>query len=276
MESESVVVDGVTVMFSPQDKGGVAAFLRKNGNYEAALGDFFKNALSSGDTVLDIGANIGFFSVFFSKWVGDTGRVLAFEPEPNNREFIRANLSNNSRHNVTVFSTAVSDKAGETTFYVDPAFWGVHSLGRKNVANSAVEMQVETVALDEFLPAKLGKSERFVAKLDTQGAEPLIFKGGERMFRDRCKLLAFEYWPFGVKTMGFEPEDSIKMLYDLGFSLSTVPKKEKFKTFQMDDLIARLQAKNMGDMSSTNLVGLKAPAGTKFQYETFRDVLNGH
>ena len=87
-------VDGIRY-FVPMsnDEGGVSQSISLHGTYESSLTRFFDRLLVPGATVLDIGANIGWFTVRFSRRIGGAGRVLAFEPEPTNLQILRGNLA---------------------------------------------------------------------------------------------------------------------------------------------------------------------------------------
>src|SRR5262249_33960355 len=87
-------------------------------------------AVEPGDVVFDVGANIGFFSTLLSQLVGPSGRVLAFEPEPENLALLRANLAANGGHNVTVVPCAAGAGAGLAGFSLDEATGATGTLGR--------------------------------------------------------------------------------------------------------------------------------------------------
>lgn len=268
----SVCVDDATIYFSVDDAGGVTEFLKTNGIYEEALSEFYEYALEPGDIVFDIGANIGYFSVFFSRWVGPNGRVFAFEPDARNIEYLKKNLASNACANVEIVNKAVSEKIGPVAFYVDPTHWSIHSLVRDNVAHKPLETVVEAITLDSF-HAALNIQRGLVIKLDTQGAEPFVVRGGDHVFRDHCKLVTLEYWPAGIRNFGEEPNELLHVLYDMGFSFASVPRKPEFKTYTFDALCARLRRKNFGRWGSTNLIGLKVPPKTRFNRDNVRQRL---
>ena len=79
-------------------------------NYE--IPDEVKNAVFSGQTIIDVGASIGIYTIFFAKMVGEKGKVYAFEPEPNNFELLKKNIAINGFKNVILENKAVSDVSG--------------------------------------------------------------------------------------------------------------------------------------------------------------------
>lgn len=84
--------------------------------------------LKSGMTFVDLGANIGFYTILARSLVGPKGKIYAFEPSPHNADFVRASIKENSFTNVVVEEAAVSDFAGRTAFYLAPEFISEHSL----------------------------------------------------------------------------------------------------------------------------------------------------
>ena len=76
----------------------------------------FKNIIKPGMRVLDLGANIGFYTVLFSKLVGENGKVFAFEPDAKNYKYLEENTK--TLYNVTIEKKAVSDKTGKINFYI--------------------------------------------------------------------------------------------------------------------------------------------------------------
>ena len=148
-------------------------------------------AVEPGDTVFDVGANIGFFSTFLSRRVGDGGRVFAFEPEPDNLSMLRANLGANGCGNVTVVPTAVGAEPGVATFSLDGATGATGHLGGTVTAGELavgsgrvrlIETPVETI---DGLVDRLGAAPS-VIKMDIEGGELAALRGaGATLERDR-------------------------------------------------------------------------------------------
>lgn len=83
------------------------------GTAEPHLQKAIRRYVAGGDTVYDIGANIGYVSLSLARQVGSIGYVAAFEPVPRNLEALRENIRNNNLSNIQVFDVAASDKKGE-------------------------------------------------------------------------------------------------------------------------------------------------------------------
>lgn len=156
--------------------------------YEIETTRFFKKHIKKGMTVVDAGANDGYFTRLFSKLVGPEGRVYAFEPDRENYP----RLIENTKHlkNVTVYPYAVSDEDGEATWYHVIGANECHSLlpydasyPKKNIE----EQKVKVVTLDSIIPEKID-----VLKIDVEGAEDKVFRGMKRHLQE-SPWVAFEY-----------------------------------------------------------------------------------
>jgi FkbM family methyltransferase len=139
---------------------------------------FLRAYLREGDNVMDIGANVGVYTVMLSRLVGDKGSVTAFEADPHTMSRLRAQATHASLTNVKLQECAVSDKSGELTFS------SADSAAMRHISRSpdtvAAGIKVRCVALDDFEPW-----QKFdVVKLDIEGAEPLVFQGAARRFQD--------------------------------------------------------------------------------------------
>ena len=129
--------------------------------------------LFAGDTVCDIGANAGFYTLAMSRLVGRTGRVLAFEPLPHNLAKLGRHLELNKLENVTVSSCALSDETGTVAFACgDSDFTG------RIAPDAANTFEVTTTTLDEFLIANSISAPSFL-KIDVEGAEARVLAGAQ-------------------------------------------------------------------------------------------------
>ena len=147
-----------------------APCLRHHALWEPAETLALLRMLQPGMTVVDVGAHVGYYSVLCAQRVGRAGRVIAFEPEAQNRRLLHANLLLNDCANVAVHASAVDAAAGSARLFLSDSNRGDHRLqavaGRRSVA-------VDTVSLDAALA---GLALDFV-KIDTQGAEPRVLHG---------------------------------------------------------------------------------------------------
>ena len=89
-----------------------------NGYHEPIETDLIKKHVKRGDVVLDLGANIGYFTLILPRLVGEEGKVFAFEPDPENFALLKKNVEINSYQNVVLVQKAVSNRNGKATLYL--------------------------------------------------------------------------------------------------------------------------------------------------------------
>lgn len=145
------------------------------GTYERSKQIRIRKELKQGMTGLDIGANTGFYTLLMARSVGAAGRVVSFEPSPQNLGFLQQHLALNSIGNVDLRAEAVSDFVGTAHFAADRG-----SYQGALAANG--ETQVQVVSLDHlWRTGSLPPAD--VAKIDVEGAEFSVLKGAESYLR---------------------------------------------------------------------------------------------
>jgi FkbM family methyltransferase len=174
-------------------RGDFALSLRSNsvlaeplyvgGGFEEGEMRLIRSLARPGMRVLDIGANIGLYSVILGKSVGPSGRVWSFEPHPPTASYLRRNIEMNGLGNVTVVEQAVCEKAGTAEFHVFAEGCDVYnSLGAKSRPQEQLQAQsvisVPTTSLDDFC-RKADITQVDLVKLDVEGAEERVLTGAE-------------------------------------------------------------------------------------------------
>src|SRR5258708_974836 len=144
-----------------------------------------KRHTRAGATVLDVGANVGSYTLLFARWVGDTGHVYAFEPAAASRAGLERHVSiNGLSSGVTVRAEAISDRTGSAPF-IDA---GTHGDNRLVRVATAETRSVPSLSLDDFCGAS-GISPD-VIKIDIEGAELAALRGARRTIAGRGAALA--------------------------------------------------------------------------------------
>lgn len=150
----------------------------------------FKTLLSPGATVIDIGANVGEYTLIAAKYVGPTGTVLAFEPLPMNFTLLKKSVDDNGFDNVVLSQLALSNKDGDAMLRVPGGSnAGVASLAA--ATETASSILVHCARLDTVLDENaLGRVD--VIKLDVEGFEPEVIEGAARTLEHDRPWLLFE------------------------------------------------------------------------------------
>ncbi|HRZ11464.1 MAG TPA: FkbM family methyltransferase [Kiritimatiellia bacterium] len=134
-----------------------------------------------GDRVVDAGANIGYVTALFSKWVGPAGRVCSFEPEPGTFDVLASNVRRLNLANVSLFPCAVSSREGEGVLAIPEYAAGGENLYEARVVDAPARARgIRTVAirlgaLDKLLE---GLDSLALIKLDVEGYELEAVRGG--------------------------------------------------------------------------------------------------
>jgi len=196
---------------------GVTPFLLEWGCYEKYETELFKRLVKKGMVVVDIGANIGYYTLLAAHLVGDEGKVFAFEPDPYNYDLLCKNIDVNGYRNVIPVQKAVSSKSGETELFLDKSNLGGHSLSEANVDKGA-SITVEVTSLDDYFKNK--DCEIDVIKMDVQGSEMEVLEGMTNTINqsDNLKIIT-EFWPIGLRNTGSSPAGFLNKLVEYGFAL---------------------------------------------------------
>ncbi len=168
-----------------------------------------QQALAQGGTFLDVGANVGLVSLSVARLPGV--QVVALEPDEENFAYLSANAALQGRSNVRCLKQAAWSEARVLQFAQNP-----YNAGDHHIASSGGRA-VQAVALDSL---DLG-SGPLVVKIDTQGAEPEVMKGGMQTLQ-RAALVIVEFWPWGMQRMGLDPADAVRSVLALGGSVRAI------------------------------------------------------
>jgi FkbM family methyltransferase len=149
------------------------------GRWEYCITDLIARRLKSGDIFIDVGANIGYYSLLGSQRVGDDGKVYSIEANPKIFEMLLNNVALNRRSNINTINKAVSSHDGVCDIYSGPESNIGHSSIMADVARSE-NMQLEAVVkcqmLKEIIPLPELLRARFI-KIDIEGSERLAIEG---------------------------------------------------------------------------------------------------
>ena len=159
-----------------------------SGCYEVGVQETFVRLLRPGATVWDVGAHIGFFTALAARCVGPGGRVHAFEPLPANRIRLLETIALNKLEEVEVHPTAVAGRAGTRQLY------GHSSTTMWSLVERTNEQRVEVpcVTLDDLL-AERSFGIPALVKIDAEGAELEILRGGVRLVTETSAVLVVEF-----------------------------------------------------------------------------------
>jgi len=194
-----------------------------HGSFEGAdqwVVDTMDSQVKPGDTVIDVGANIGYYTRLLSRLVGPNGTVFAFEPDPTNFSVLEKNTADLG--NVTIVNKAVSDDTGTGTLSLSKSNLGDHRLYPAGQGRESVEVEITT--LDDYF---LGDGNTLppidFIKVDAQGAEGAVLHGARHLMAASPNLkMLIEYAPKMMKEYGITATEMIHALKAAGLSLTTI------------------------------------------------------
>ncbi|TWO72207.1 FkbM family methyltransferase [Caenimonas sedimenti] len=184
------IVDGVRVVV-PDSLDLITPFvlLEQQDWFEDEI-RFLRRALRPGQQVLDIGANYGVYALSMAKTVGPSGRVVAFEPASETARLLAAGIAANGFDQVKLEKAALSSEIGQAQLSLNQDS-ELNALVRGAAAQAGASETVPVTTLDEALMRHGWQSIDFV-KIDAEGEEASILRGGVRFFRDLSPLVQYE------------------------------------------------------------------------------------
>lgn len=191
-QAVKVNLDSITYNIIVDPKNGfVDEVIYTNGVYEPDILKVIKANLKSGDTFVDIGANIGQHSLFSASIVGNTGKVILFEPIPQLVLQIKESLAENPEiTNVTIHNIAASDTKEKAEIKLRPNNIGGSSLHHHNKDFETITIQ--TIPADDLL---LGLPQVDLIKIDTEGHEIEVLQGIQKTLQTHKPKIIIEFSP---------------------------------------------------------------------------------
>ena len=211
---------------------------------------FVRRMLKPGMHVVDVGANFGVYSLAAAKLVGSNGRVSSYEPLHATGDFLKASALKNQFSNLNVVTAALSDHAGFARFYTYPNT-EMNSLTRVEASDGAVVQDVPLSTLDNEY-ARLDWSTVDFLKIDAEGEEQKILRGGLRLLDQCSPLIMFEVK--GRDSAG-ATRGVTEVLRGLGYVI--------FRLIGPDTMLAPVPDADLDKVDELNLFACKSDRATK-------------
>jgi FkbM family methyltransferase len=216
-----VEVHGQKMYVNAADKP-LGRSLITTGAYEKTETEIFRSVLKPGMTVVDIGANVGYYTLIAASMVEPSGRVYAFEPEPANYELLTRNIAANGHQNVLASPEAVSNTSGSIKLYIDSQNFGNRSFSQANIVHNGGAVDVNTTSLDILWSSGKIANEIDVMKIDAQGAEGFIVEGAQKILREQRPKILMEFEPGMLQNNGTDPLGLIEELKSYGYGVKLI------------------------------------------------------
>lgn len=212
---------------------------RKHFNAEKYV---YTRLIDAGDYVIEGGANRGYFTPFFARWVGPKGRVYAFEPVPPTFKKLQAHCKVYNCDNLNLIPKALWHQNERLSMYVPGTQDGQasltqHDTGYWNEQKEVQTYEIDALRLDDFIEGVSLKRLDFI-KLDLEGAELQALQGAFRVLERFGPILHLELENQWMKDFGSNTESAILFLKELGYTDFLLYQKDGYSVYDFEDVIS--------------------------------------
>jgi FkbM family methyltransferase len=228
---------GAKMLVDTRD-AAIAPWLALDGLWEPHVTAWMQSTLGRGQVFVDVGANVGYFTLLGAQLVGREGLVVAVEAHPQLAQTLQRNVVINGVYGyVTTHHKAAWSENTELEFHIREFFAGNSSVGTidapglDRLGDTERVVSVEAVALDDLL-AHLPRVD--VIKIDVEGAEVHVFNGLRRtLLANPQAVIMFEWARAQIESVGDTPADLADLMDELGFRLHLLETGETVGTEQL-------------------------------------------
>lgn len=225
-QKQCVSLDGFYLHVLPNDYIG-ASIIRAR-NYEPHVTALIRRELHRGETFLDVGGNVGYFTMLASSIVGPEGKVIAFEPNPQNLQLIYESQLKNAFLNQTIYPYAASDHSGILRFTTVGSNGGVVTDSSRDQKHYLL---VQSVVIDQVVPDQPIN----MIKIDIEAHEPFAIRGMENLIKKQRPKIITEFHPWAMRLNNVEaPEEYLAQLENLGYQLGVIHTSKVEKMCRQD------------------------------------------
>jgi FkbM family methyltransferase len=257
-----IPIEGIPLAFAPGDD--FTEWLLENGPWEPQQTRLLISRLRPGDTFIDVGAYVGYYTLIAARRVGRTGRVIAFEPAPKNFETLRQNVRLNRLENVTLEQKALADKPGTLRLFLDELYGMNHTI--TGAGDGRRYRDVKALALDDYLANADFRVD--LVKIDAEGAEGLILGGmAKTLDRHPDLKLVLEFSPSLLRKTGVDPQEMLDALLQRGFEARVIDGSKQGRPLDREAVPQFMREMRRQGRSSDNLLLFRAPATSSLSKE---------
>lgn len=201
---------GIKLKMSAEDaRGSGLVYMRQLCPLET---DVVRRYVKEGDTLFQVGCyKDGWFALVAAPIVGESGKIVCFEPIPEYADALLENVALNHFRNIRVEKMAIADKSGCVEFSINTYCSSMFHTERANT------IQVQTQSLDEYVRQEgIAKIDFLI--VDVEGAELLLLQGGKSIIRDTVHYAIIEVIDANLKQAGTSAQEVIGLMQEMGFT----------------------------------------------------------
>lgn len=178
---------------------------------------FVAEILTKGDVFIDIGSNVGLFSLIASRCVGNEGKIIAIEPAPITYGRLLENVLINGITNIDSRNIGLSNELGELTFYIsDNGFDAWNSFAPSVDSKLQKQIKVQTSTLEHEL-LNVDKENIKLIKIDVEGWEKFVLQGGEVFFKKYTPIVMVEFTDENTYNAGYSAHEIYDIMVQYGY-----------------------------------------------------------
>lgn len=217
-------------------------------DFEKEETNYVSSVLKKGDIFIDIGANVGLFSLIASKAVGSTGKVISFEPSPSTFKRLDQNIQLNNLSTIDHRNIGLSDKTDELVFFVSKTGYDAWNsfARREDILEDSILVPVSTIDLEL---KEVDKSKIKLIKIDVEGWEKFVLFGGRDLFMNYNPIVMVEFSEENTFNAGYPVYEIYDIMKDFGYEWHTIkageliPAPKKLR-YNYENLVAVKPAKD--------------------------------
>jgi len=216
----TVTVNGHKIFLDTRELHSLSIVI--NGFYEEAVEWTIRKNLKRGDKAIDLGANIGYFSILMASIVGKNGTVFSFEPNPDVFKLLTDSiLINGFKDRVKLHNKAVFNKTSKIRFTWAARHGGGHIIPQENEQKKGHVVDVEAVMLDSVIPKESLPIN--LMKIDVEGSEPFVIEGARKILNSSPDIKIIMEWDLEfMKKLGYKVEKLIDILKPYDFFVNKI------------------------------------------------------
>ncbi len=242
------LTDGHHIFVDPHDRT-ISTHLIANGFWEQWIHHTVCRLIRPGDRIVEVGANLGYYTISMALLAGPEGRVTAFEGNPRLCRLMRRTMEfNGYASRVDIRNQAATDAAGPLTFSISRtnSGGGHASAHAGHVPADMEQIEVEGVRLDDVIEGEID-----FLRMDAEGSEPRILRGAERLLQNPNLTVVMEWDVFQMAGRASVP-DLVEWLAGMGF---------RFWRIEQSTALTPLDASELPTLSACDVVmSRKEPA----------------
>ena len=264
-KSDFVKIHGYTIEKIPNDPG-ISTELTIFKTHEPINTRILTKLIKNGMTCLDIGGNIGYYVLLERKLIGDSGKIIAFEPAPLNFQYLKQNIERNNFQNISLFNFACGNEKKNVKFFINKKSNGSQVYRNESPPDPSLGkiITVEMIILDDFLE-KINSEKIDFIRMDAEGYELNIIYGLLKTLEKHKPIISIE---LHKRQLGIERTiEFFKILKSFGYEIESYMPREldipiigsfsEIKKLTIDEIIKLLQENQIENYLMLNFVNVE-------------------